>query len=161
MTGPTEAHERGATMPESTAPDTGPTTETDDTTTEDTATVELAGVNPYEVVRVRSPRTGAHLSMTRAAAAARGAEVLEGRPAVGGLYGRPLPGKPKRELTRADTAGPFDPTTASVAKVREYLDGADAAEVTRVLEAELAGKNRTTITSWSPTTSTPTTVQED
>lgn len=159
MTGPTEAHERGATMPESQAPDDGATT-TDDATDE-TATAELADdVNPYEVVRVKTG-TGAHVSMTRAAATARGATILEGRPAVGGLYGRPLPGKPKRDLTPADARPLFDPTGSSVAKVREYLDGVtDANEVARVLGAERAGKNRSTITSWSPTTST-TTVQED
>jgi hypothetical protein len=142
-------------MPESTAPDDGATTITDDVTTDDTATAELPDdVNPYELVRVRTG-SGGHATMSRAAALKRGATVLEGRPATGGIFGRPLDGKPKTELTPADKAGPFDPSTAGVAKVIAHLDGADAAEVTRVLEAEAAGKNRTTITSWTPTTDAP------
>lgn len=41
----------------------------------------------------------------------------------------------------------FDPSDAKVEEVLEYLDGADDEERARVLAAEVAGKNRTTITS--------------
>ena len=52
---------------------------------------------PNEVVRVRHPRTGAHYSTTRAAAARVGAEVLEGRPAVD-RHGQRLPIKPQTPI---------------------------------------------------------------
>lgn len=42
----------------------------------------------------------------------------------------------------AAAAGPFDPSSATVAEVQAYLDGADDAERTRVLEAERAGQAR-------------------
>ncbi|MFD2792579.1 hypothetical protein ACFS27_03360 [Promicromonospora vindobonensis] len=52
---------------------------------------------------------------------------------------------------------PFDPAEHSVAEVTAYLDGLDdtdteahAAEVTRVLEAERNGKNRSTLVGAPP-----------
>lgn len=45
-----------------------------------------------------------------------------------------------------DDEGPFDPSGASVAEVNAYLDGElTDAERTRVLDAERAGKNRSTV----------------
>lgn len=40
---------------------------------------------------------------------------------------------------------PFDPAAHSAPEVLAYLDGADVAEAGRVLDAEAAGKNRSTI----------------
>lgn len=41
-----------------------------------------------------------------------------------------------------EPANEFDPSEATVEEVNTYLEGADDAERTRVLEAEAAGKNR-------------------
>jgi hypothetical protein len=46
--------------------------------------------------------------------------------------------------------GEYDPAGHSVAEITEYLDGADAAERARVLDAERSGKNRKTIAEWHP-----------
>ena len=42
--------------------------------------------------------------------------------------------------------GPFDPSTHTVSEVNAYLASADEAEYDRVMAAEVAGKNRSTIT---------------
>ncbi|MFD3717270.1 hypothetical protein [Streptomyces sp. NPDC058674] len=48
--------------------------------------------------------------------------------------------------TGALAAGRFDPADHNTAETLSYLDGADAAEAERVLDAEAAGKNRGSIT---------------
>jgi hypothetical protein len=50
------------------------------------------------------------------------------------------------EADENPTGAEFDPSKATVEEVNTYLEGADEAERTRVLEAEAAGKNRKGIT---------------
>lgn len=47
----------------------------------------------------------------------------------------------------AEVPGAFDPTTHSVEEVNAHLEGADSAELARVLDAEQTGKARTGILS--------------
>ncbi|MEV6569931.1 hypothetical protein [Streptomyces sp. NPDC051577] len=47
--------------------------------------------------------------------------------------------------TGALAEGPFDPADHNAAEVQAHLDGADAAEAERVLDAEAVGKNRSGI----------------
>lgn len=47
-------------------------------------------------------------------------------------------------------ADEFDPSDATVAEVKEYLDGADDKERERVLAAEAEGKNRSGVLSYTP-----------
>lgn len=116
--------------------------------TDSTAPDEGVVENPYEVVRVKT-RSGGHESMTRVAARNRGHEILEGRPALD-ARGRPLPGKRKTDLTPVDIEGPYDPSGDNVEGVLAKLAEADPAEATRILAAEAAGKNRSSIAAWSP-----------
>lgn len=55
----------------------------------------------------------------------------------------PTPEEPEDEVPRA--SGGFDPSTARVSEVLEYLRGADEAETARVLAVEAAGKGRASI----------------
>lgn len=94
--------------------------------------------NPYELVRVRDGQV--ERTTTRAAAESAGLSVLD-KKAVDDA-GRVL--DPLR-VERAD----YDPSGYKADEVLEYLGSVDADEAARVLEAESAGKNRTTITSWT------------
>lgn len=49
-----------------------------------------------------------------------------------------------------DEGGPFDPVDHTAEDVIAHLESANAGEVDRVVELEKSGKNRKTITGWTP-----------
>lgn len=101
--------------------------------------------NPYELVRAKD-KAGNEYTTTRAAAQTAGSTVLDKRPVDG--FGQVIPTKTFLDL-RAEGAL-YDPSTGTVDEVLKYLDNADAAEASRVQEAEAAGKARVGIATWAP-----------
>lgn len=81
---------------------------------------------------------------------ATGAEVLEVYLATFGA--RPAAPAPATESPAGVVLKLYDPSEHNVDEVVAYLEGAGEDEQLRVLEAEEQGKNRVTITSWSPVT---------
>lgn len=55
-----------------------------------------------------------------------------------------------QEKGEEESVKEFDPSEATVAEVKEYLDHADATERERVLSAEADGKNRSGVLSYVP-----------
>lgn len=79
---------------------------------------------------------------------ATGAQVQE---IYNGLFSdRPLRPSPATETASGIPIKLYDPSEHNVDEVTEYLAGADEDEQLRVLQAEEGGKNRVTITSWTP-----------
>lgn len=79
---------------------------------------------------------------------ATGAEVLE---IYQGLFGdRPLRPAPPTETASGIPIKLYDPSEHTVDEVTAHLATVDEDEQLRILQAEEAGKNRVTITNWSP-----------
>jgi hypothetical protein len=79
---------------------------------------------------------------------ATGAEVLETYLATFGA--RPAAPAPATESPAGVVLKLYDPSEHNVDEVVVYLEGVDEDEQLRVLEAEEKGKNRVTITQWTP-----------
>lgn len=69
---------------------------------------------------------------------------------VASFSDRPAVAGPATESPMGVVLKPYDPSAHTVDEVTTYLATADEDEQLRVLGAEEAGKNRVTITSWSP-----------